>query len=143
VKERGRIKDTRVEAGLIAAVAVVVLGSCKQAPPPKEQPGSESTPAKADHVSRRSRIARNAAPPDINEPVGVASCDEWANRYIACIDSKAPQSARAQMKQAIAQTKRTWRKTAQTIEGQRALAGACSRMVESTRQATAFLRCTW
>ena len=75
--------------------------------------------------------------------VGVAPCDEWIEKYIVCIDHKAPQLAREQMKQAIAQTKRTWRKTARTAEGRVALATSCVRMVESTRQATVSIGCAW
>jgi hypothetical protein len=75
--------------------------------------------------------------------VGVASCDEWMEKYTKCIDAKVPEAARAQMKDAMKQTADTWKQTASTPEGKTALENACKQMIESTKQATASFGCEW
>lgn len=110
------------------AIAIALFAGCERSSPePEVEPGPREE-AKAEMTEK---------------PVGVPACDKWVEKYVLCIDTKAPEPARRQMRQAIAQTEATWRRTAQTAEGRAALATACARMVEATRQATASMGCVW
>ena len=134
------IDSRRWRAFFVAVLVAVVTVGCG------DNPGSvtrNDTPTTKAAFRPTEVKARTSSPADADGPVGVAACDEWVEKYLVCIDGKAPEAARAQMKIAVGQTKGTWRKTAETANGRAALATACTRMVESTRQATASFGCEW
>ncbi|HKA90285.1 MAG TPA: hypothetical protein VKE22_21635 [Haliangiales bacterium] len=107
---------------------------------PAETKPAETKPAETKPAEAKKEEAK---PPGGDNKVGVAACDEWMEKYTKCIDSKVPEAARAQMKDAMKQTADTWRQTASTPEGKTALENACKQMIESTKQATASFGCEW
>ena len=140
-KRRSIIIDAnRLVLALLAMLTTMTAVGCEQELGPETRSRTRETSG-----APRAKAAPAPSPPaaTADGPVGVAACDEWVERYVLCVDGKAPEAARASMKVAIGQTKSTWRKTAQTPEGRAALTTACTRMVESTRQATAPLGCAW
>jgi hypothetical protein len=74
---------------------------------------------------------------------GVPECDEYLNKYTACIDSKVPDAARAMVRQQLDASKASWKQAASTPEGRAALASTCKQALEATKQAMAAYGCTW
>ena len=74
---------------------------------------------------------------------GVPECDEYMTKYLACIDSKVPEAARAQVRQSLDQTKATWKQAATTPEGKSALAMGCTQATATAKTAMSAYGCTW
>ncbi len=74
---------------------------------------------------------------------GVPECDEFLNKYTACIEGKVPDAARAMVRQQLDATRASWKQAASTPEGKAALAASCKQMQESTKQAMAAYGCSW
>jgi hypothetical protein len=74
---------------------------------------------------------------------GVPECDSYMKKYLACIDSKVPEVARAPLKQALDQSKVAWKQAAATPQGKAALAAGCTKAEASAKQAMSAYGCTW
>jgi hypothetical protein len=74
---------------------------------------------------------------------GVPECDEYMNKYLACIDSKVPEQARAMVRQQLETTKAQWKQAASTPEGKQGLAMGCKAATDAAKQAMSAYGCTW
>jgi hypothetical protein len=74
---------------------------------------------------------------------GVPECDEYMNKWMACVDSKVPAEHRGMYKTAIEQSKSSWKQAASTPQGKQGLATACTQQLAATKQALAAYNCTW
>lgn len=74
---------------------------------------------------------------------GVPECDEYMTKYLACIDSKVPEAARAMVRQQLDATKAQWKQAASTPEGKQGLAMGCKAATEAAKQAMQAYGCTW
>lgn len=114
---------------LTAAFAVTACGgggSQQAAAPPA--PTSTATPA--------------PAPTGVSE-FGVPECDDYLNKYVACIDSKVPEAMRVVIRQSLDETKAQWKQVASTPEGKTGLAAACKAASEATKSAMSAYGCTF
>src|SRR5262245_58954290 len=64
---------------------------------------------------------------------GVPECDDYMTKYLACIDSKVPEAARATVRQSVEQTKSAWQQAASTPQGREGLATVCKQATESAK----------
>jgi hypothetical protein len=124
-----------LSVALAASLAVAACGggasqqqSAPQAPPATQAPATTAAAAPA---------ATGAA------EFGVPECDDYINKYVACIDSKVPEAGRAMIRQQLDQTKAQWQQAASTPEGKAGLAGACKTMTETAKTAMAAYGCTF
>ena len=120
----------------VVASAALTLG-CGGGEKPAAQPPATLAPA-----------TTMAAPPATlpmmtGGDFGVAECDNYMKKYMACVDSKVPESARAMMRQNLDQTKVAWRQAASTVQGKASLAFACTQMDAQTGPAMKAYGCTW
>jgi hypothetical protein len=74
---------------------------------------------------------------------GVPECDSYMKKYVACIESKVPESGRAMLKQGLDQTKAAWKQAAATPQGKAGLAQACVQAETAAKQAMGAYGCTW
>jgi hypothetical protein len=74
---------------------------------------------------------------------GVPECDSYMQKYLACIDSKVPEAARAQLRQTLEQSKAAWEQAASTAEGRAALASACTQAEAAAKQGMQAYGCAW
>ncbi len=75
---------------------------------------------------------------------GVAECDNYMKKYMACVDSKkVPEAARAMMRQQMDQTKAAWRQAASTPQGKAGLAAGCKQVDQQSGPAMKAYGCTW
>jgi len=127
-----RVRGLVTCAAFAAAVSLVGCGGGDKpaAAPPSSAPAA--TPAAA------------AAPPAATASgFGVPECDEYMTKYLACIDSKVPEAARAMVRQGLDQTKASWQQAAATPQGKQGLAAGCKQATEAAKQAMAAYGCSW
>jgi hypothetical protein len=72
----------------------------------------------------------------------VAECDDYLNKYQACVDSKVPEAARAGLKQSLDQTRAAWRTAAANPGGKEGLAAACKQMRDGAKASMGAYGCT-
>lgn len=124
---------TGLAAGVLATA--VTLG-CGPGDKPAAQPPATMAPA--------TTMAPAATLPMVTSgDFGVAECDNYMKKYVACVDSKVPESARAMMRQQLDQTKVAWRQAASTLQGKASLASACTQMDAQTGPAMKAYGCAW
>ena len=70
---------------------------------------------------------------------GVAECDDYMNKVMACINDKVPEAGRAAAKTAIDQTKKSW----DAITDKAALANACKMAMDQAKGAYSAMGCTF
>ena len=107
-----------IAAGMLAAAC----GGAAQAPPPPQQ-----KPAAAV----------------VDGAFGVKECDDYIRKYLACVDTKVPEAARAMVRQGFEQTKASWKQAASTPAGKTSLAAACTQAEAAAKQAMAAYGCQW
>ncbi|MGE3691962.1 MAG: hypothetical protein AB7F98_11340 [Novosphingobium sp.] len=71
--------------------------------------------------------------------VGVAECDDYMNKVMACIDSKVPEAQRAMVKQSVEQAKQQWA----AIPDKGALATACKAATDQAKTTFAAWGCSF
>jgi hypothetical protein len=74
---------------------------------------------------------------------GVAECDEYVTKYLACIDQKVPPSVRDQVRAAFDQTRASWQQAATTEAGRSTLAMACKQATDAARMSMSAYGCTF
>ena len=74
---------------------------------------------------------------------GVKECDDYVRKYLACVDSKVPEAARAMVRQSLDQTKAQWKAAAATPQGKAGLASGCKTAHEMAKQSMAAYGCQW
>jgi hypothetical protein len=121
-----------------ALLAVVSLVGCGGGDKPAAAP-----PSTAPAASPAAAAAPPAATTAAASGFGVPECDEYITKYLACIDSKVPESARAMVRQGLDQTKASWQQAASTPQGKQGLAAGCKQATEAAKQAMAAYGCSW
>ena len=77
------------------------------------------------------------------DKVGVAECDEYLEKYEACLKDKVPEQARAMLRSSFEQNRKAWQSSAATPEGRAGLAQACKAAREAAKQSMAAYNCNW
>jgi len=119
----------------LMGLAVAMTVACGEAKPPAQTPppaAPAATPA-----------AAAPAPAAATSEFGVPECDDYMTKYVACVDSKVPEAARASLRQALDQTKSQWQQAASTPEGKNGLAMACKQMTETAKMSMQAYGCTF
>jgi hypothetical protein len=73
---------------------------------------------------------------------GVAECDDYFKKYLACIDKMAP-AAQTQVRQTLDQARAAWKQAASTVEGKAALSGTCKAASDAAATAMRAQGCSW
>jgi len=130
--------NARVSFSLVTAAVALTLGACSgggEAAKPAASAAATAAPAAPASTA--------AAAATAGAEFGVPECDDYLTKYLACIDSKVPEAARATVRQSLDQTKAAWKQAAATPEGKSALAAGCKAATESAKTAMAAYGCTW
>ncbi len=75
-------------------------------------------------------------------PVGIAECDAYLRKYVACIRDEMPAASRPAMLEAMARTAEAWRDAA-TGPARTALAATCTDADAASREALTSMGCVW
>jgi hypothetical protein len=118
----------RVGPMVVFATAALACYACgNSAPPPP--PAASAAPAST---------ASSSAPGEF----GVAECDDYMKKYLACIDKLAP-TAQTAARQALDQSRAAWKQAAATEQGKAALATSCKAASDAAATAMRAQGCTW
>lgn len=78
-----------------------------------------------------------------SDRIGVAECDDYLQKYEACLHDKIPEAARASLRSSLDTTRASWRNAAATPEGRAGLAQACRAARDAARQTMSAYGCQW
>ncbi|MCY7344853.1 MAG: hypothetical protein LH614_01430 [Pyrinomonadaceae bacterium] len=65
------------------------------------------------------------------DKIGVPECDEYIEKYEACVKGKVPEAARGLMQSSIEQMRKSWKQVAAQPQAGAALAGGCKQARET------------
>jgi len=102
--------------------------------------GTASTPPATSSASSGS--AAPASTTTTSTDFGVAECDNYIKKYVACIDKLAP-AAQGAARQALDQSKAAWKQAATTEQGKASLAAACKAATDAAAPGMRAQGCTW
>ena len=79
------------------------------------------------------------------DSVGVAECDEYIQKYEACLTKIAASSPAAQgpMKQAFEAQRAGFKSAASTIQGKAVLSATCKQAIQTAKASTTAYACEW
>ena len=83
----------------------------------------------------------NSAPG--GEKVGIAECDNFITAYEACVASKVPEAARANLRASVTTWRSEWKKLADNPQTRGTLAAHCKTQRETTMTAMKAYNCAW
>jgi hypothetical protein len=78
-----------------------------------------------------------------SEKIGIEECDDYIEKYEACITGKVPESARAMMKSSFDQTRKTWKDLAANPQTKNGLASICKQSKDMAKQSMEAFKCDW
>ena len=128
---------TRFRPAVLALGLSLVLAACQQQSAP-----TASTPAAAATPAATRDAAPAATPAATASSIGIAECDDYLNKYQACVESKVPEGTRAALISSLDQTRAAWRTTLGVPGGKESLAAACKQMRDATRASMGAYGCS-
>jgi hypothetical protein len=108
--------------------------------PADTAPAADAAPADAATTDTAAMPAADAAPMAADS-TGVAECDDYLTKYMACVNDKVPAASRAAMQQGIDQAKAGWVQAAATPEGKAGLAQACKAASDAAKASMKAFGC--
>lgn len=95
-------------------------------PPPSES-GTVATATKPTDIA--SMVTAPAW-----EPIGIAECDDYFTKYVACVTNRVPESSRAQYNASIQQISDQWQQLAANPQTRASLPFVCKSAADASRQ---------
>lgn len=77
------------------------------------------------------------------DKIGVPECDEYIQKYEACVNSKVPEAMRASVKASLDTARKMWKDAAATPQGKAGLATACKQALETAKSSMGSYGCSW
>ena len=133
----------RRNLSLVVFAAVSLLVACgKSAEKPAAAPAAAETPA-ATATAPAAAPAEGSTMMAATDSIGVPECDNYVKKYMECVGSKVPESARVQYKAAFDAAVASWKQIAVTPEGKAGLATACTQATAAAAQAMTAYGCAF
>lgn len=77
------------------------------------------------------------------DKIGVPECDEYIEKFEACISSKVPEAARAAYKSSFETMRSAWKTSAANPQAKAALATGCKQALDTAKTTFATYSCQW
>jgi hypothetical protein len=77
------------------------------------------------------------------DKIGVAECDDFLEKYEACVTTKVPEAARASFNSSMQQWRSSWKQLASNPQTKGTLADVCKKSLESAKQSLSTYSCAW
>ena len=77
------------------------------------------------------------------DKIGVAECDEFIQKYEACVNSKVPETSRSMVKANLDTMRTAWKKAAETPQGKAGLAQGCKMALDQAKTSMGSYGCSW
>jgi|SRR5215471_9734777 len=120
---------------ILFALAALLLLACTKS----ETPNTNAPTANTNKAAPGPTTATTSG----GEKIGVAECDEYLDKYEACITNHVPEAARATFNSTMKTTREQWRKLAANPTTKGGLAAACKQALESARTSMKMYNCTF
>ena len=120
-----------------AACRAQLLG---QVVAPQPDPPPPDPPPPPPRVAPPRRVYSGLSAGDA---IGVPACDDYINKYTACVEDKIPVAQRALMQRSLMTMRQAWRKAAATEAGRQALSRGCETALVTARKSMAAFNCQW
>lgn len=150
---------------LVIALVIAIggtLAACNQSPAPAPTPEAApaATPAESPSPAATDAGATGAADaaaaagiPAVAEndalaaqsngaPLGIPSCDDYLQKYEACVSARVPEAARESLLKSLAASREAWRQSMTTPGAEEALAAACTQAREAAKASMQAYGCT-
>ena len=129
---------------LIIASAVLALAACQKQPEPAKPaaPAATTAPATPPAAAPVTPPPAATAAPATADAVGVPECDNYINKYMACVSGKVPEASRAQLQASLDQMRQAWKQAAATDAGKASLAQACTAANDAAKSSMSAFGCT-
>jgi len=126
---------------LIAVLLVGTIGfaSCSSAPT------TTNSGNNAVVVNKPANATTNVTKTETTtgDKIGVAECDEYIEKYEACINSKVPEAQRAILKTSFEAQRKAFKDAAANPQAKAGLATGCKQAIETAKQSTSAYSCAW
>ena len=126
---------------LIAVLLVSTIGfaSCSSAPT------TTNSGNNAVVVNKPANATTNVTKTETTtgDKIGVAECDEYIEKYEACINSKVPEAQRAMLKTSFEAQRKAFKDAAANPQAKAGLATGCKQAIETAKQSTSAYACAW
>ena len=80
---------------------------------------------------------------EAGDKIGVPECDEYIQKYEACINSKVPEAQRGAFKTSFEAIQKGWKDAAANPQAKAGLATVCKQAIESAKQSMTAYSCAW
>jgi hypothetical protein len=77
------------------------------------------------------------------DKIGVAECDDFIQKYEACVNSKVPETSRSMVKANLDSMRAAWKKAAETPQGKAGLAQGCKMALDNAKTSMGTYGCSW
>lgn len=77
------------------------------------------------------------------DKIGVPECDDYIEKYEACLNSKVPEAQRAAFKSSYETMRKTWKEAATNPQTKAALASGCKQAHDAAKQSMSAFSCAW
>ena len=101
-----------------------------------------TAPAPAASVTTNKNTNATAATASADK-IGIEECDAFLTAYDTCVNSKVPEAARAQYKQALTTWRTEWKKIADDPKTRGTLANICKTQLNTARTTFKAYNCTF
>ena len=126
---------------LIAVLLVGTIGfaSCSSAPT------TTNSGNNAVVVNKPANATTNVTKTETTtgDKIGVAECDEYIEKYEACINSKVPEAQRTMLKTSFEAQRKAFKDAAANPQAKAGLATGCKQAIETAKQSTSAYACAW
>ncbi len=75
--------------------------------------------------------------------IGVPECDEYIEKYEACVFSKVPEAMRETFKSSFETQRKAWKDAAANPQAKASLASGCKTALETAKQSLSAYKCDW
>ena len=144
---------------VMAAAALsgaLLIGGCAKETTPKTEATNKSTTSTKTETANTAATEKTTTEATKTETaktetarpadsVGVAECDEYIQKYEACLTKIAASSPAAQspMKQAFEAQRAGFKSAASTAQGKATLAATCKQAIQTAKASTSAYACEW
>ena len=128
---------------LTAALIVGTMGfaNCGSAETTKNTTANTNTATVNAKPAATTEVVKTDAP--AGDKVGVPECDEYIEKYEACLNSKVPEAQRTMFKSSFETMRKTWKETAANPQAKAALATGCKQALETAKGTMGAYACNW
>lgn len=128
---------------LALAAALCALIACGQdsTPTPSAATPPAAPPASDTAAANDTASTSGPAPAAAGDTIGITACDDYLEKYQACLNDKVPAASRELMANALQQTRDGWKQVLASPGGAAALETACLQAHAAARTALQAYGC--